>query len=481
MTHIQIRLSDLNSLVSEVVRDNFPSPLWIVAEVASLSVAKGSGHTYLELVEKSGSRTVAQARGNIWNTNRAALLDFERVTRGQLAPGMEVLISAQVTFHAQYGYSLNILAIDPNFTLGDMARRRQQVIDRLTAENLIDRNKQFALPLVPQRIAVISSSTAAGWQDFQKRIAQNRGEYWFDLHLIPALMQGNQAATSICDALAHVDACSQRFDCVVIIRGGGGAVDLHCFDSEPIARAIAGMSLPVVSGIGHERDTSICDMVACYTAATPTAAAELLIQRVEMFEAAMDGLWARASTRARCLLEEQTNCLQLLELRLGISTQGALTRHEQILSRTAGQARNAVNTLLDRHERSLGQLAAFAKPAARAALGLHARALERAGASAGACCLAHMRELGASLAQAERQIAHGAERLLAGAAHALDLAERDVRANDPGRILARGYSITRRAGSTLRSVEDLEPGAQIETILASGRITSRVERTEEVV
>lgn len=241
-----------------------------------------TGHCYLEFVQKDprSNNLVAKARGMIWSNIYRLLKPYFEETTGQLfASGIKVLVKVTVQFHELYGYSLTVLDIDPAYTLGDMARRRREILMQLEEEGVLTLNKELEMPVLPQRIAVISSATAAGYGDFCHQLQHNSGGFFFYTELFPALMQGNQVEESVLAALDRINDRVNEFDVVVIIRGGGATSDLSGFDTYLLAAACAQFPLPVITGIGHERDDTVLDSVAHTRVKTPTAAAELLIHR----------------------------------------------------------------------------------------------------------------------------------------------------------------------------------------------------------
>ena len=285
-----ISLYDLSVLIREVIGDNFPEYLWIVAEIASIRENQ-NGHCYLELVDKNEEKIIAQARATIWAYNYRILSQkFEKATGESLKRGMKILFHAQVQYHEVYGLSLNIQDIDPTYSTGEMARKKREVIERLSREGLMERNKSLPLPLVPQRIAIISSPTAAGYGDFCTHLQDNSYGYKFFPILFHAFMQGEEAVVSLTTALQKIKKHLDLFDLVVIIRGGGSQVDLSCFDDYSLSAEIARFPLPVITGIGHERDDTVVDMVAHTKKKTPTAVAEFIISGVRWFETQIEEL-----------------------------------------------------------------------------------------------------------------------------------------------------------------------------------------------
>ncbi|MGN1237896.1 MAG: exodeoxyribonuclease VII large subunit [Muribaculaceae bacterium] len=273
-----ITLREFNNRIKRLLNNPAVCNCWIRAELSDVNVR--GGHCYLELLEKDErtGATVAKMRGIIW-ANRFAYLrqKFLQVTGQELRSGMKVMLEVSVNYHEQYGISLIITDIDPSYTLGDMERLRREILARLKAEGIIDMNKQLPFPTVPQRIAIVSAAGAAGYGDFMNQLHNNAYGLQFYTCLFPAVMQGKETVASVTAALDRINLHLDLFDCVVIIRGGGSTSDLNSFDDYSLASNVAQFPLPVVVGIGHERDVTILDYVACRRVKTPTAAAELLI------------------------------------------------------------------------------------------------------------------------------------------------------------------------------------------------------------
>ena len=279
-----ITLRELQRRVKSVLEGQFALPLWVSAEISDLKV-NYSGHCYLELVEKAekgGDNGVptAQARAVIWKSHFPRIAAyFEAETGQRLAPGLKILAKVLVSYHELYGFSLQITDVDPSFTLGDLERQRQQTIAQLQQDGVWEMNRGVALPTVVQRVAVVSSAQAAGYQDFCKELAKS--PYRFGVELFDAFMQGEAAEESIIDALCRVADRLEEFDAVVIIRGGGSRSDLNCFNAYRLCSYIAQFPLPVITGIGHDKDTSVADLVAHTALKTPTAVAGWLVERMD--------------------------------------------------------------------------------------------------------------------------------------------------------------------------------------------------------
>ena len=338
-----ITLSELQRRVRQVLEERFALPLWVSAEIAEVKV-NYSGHCYLELVEKGEGDGVpkAQARAVIWRSQYARIAAyFEAETGQRLAAGMRILAKATVNYHELYGFSLQLLDVDPAYTLGDMERQRQQTIARLQAEGVWEMNRQQAMPAVVQCIAVVSSSRAAGYQDFCNELAKS--PYRFCLTLFDAVVQGAAAEDSIVDALSRIAAAGEAFDAVVMIRGGGSSSDLNCFNAYRLCNHVAQFPLPVVTGIGHDKDTSVADMVAHTALKTPTAVAGWLVERM----AETDG-W-----------------LDCAALQLNDMTKAAMHASEVRLERLSGEVRRLSGELLTRQTLRLEHFTGLLPDAAR--------------------------------------------------------------------------------------------------------------------
>jgi len=274
-----ITLLQLTTMVTKVVRQNFAVPCWVQAELSEVR-STPVGHCYLELLEKDalGNVPVARCRATVWARTWLSLqMRFEQETGQPFVAGLKVLICATVEFHPTYGFSLNVLDVDPSYTMGDLQKRRREILLRLTEEGVLNDNKSLEMPLFLQRVAVISSALAAGYGDFSRQLVENPYGLHFAPELFAAIMQGEQTEQSILSALDKILARINEFDLVVIIRGGGAISDLAGFDTYLLAAAVAQFPLPVITGIGHERDDTVLDMVAHTRVKTPTAAAQFLI------------------------------------------------------------------------------------------------------------------------------------------------------------------------------------------------------------
>jgi len=426
-----ISLYELNNIVRQTLELTLQEPFWVRAEISELRVNR---HCYLELVQKdkSGNNLIAKARAQIWANNWYILKShFERVTGQSLSAGMEVLVQVEITFHEMYGYSLTIVDIDPTYTLGDIARRRMEIIKALKDEGIFDMNRELPLPRLIQRIAVISSATAAGYGDFCDQLKNNKLGLAFKTELFPAIMQGNDVERSVIAALNRIADDIDSWDIVVIIRGGGAVADLSGFDTLALAENVAQFPIPIMTGIGHERDDTIIDLVSHTRVKTPTAAAEFLIHHQENELMMINELTDRllAATNEMLMDEKQ---------RLSVITSKMPTLFEVIKQRE--------NARID-----------------RIAFALQSNIVQT---------LSNEKIL---INNKMQQLISAFESLLINNHHKLDVITAKLDGADPQRILNLGFSITRIDGKAVQDASILKAGETIETTFKSGKITSIIQ------
>lgn len=426
-----ITLSQLQQAIRQTLCGAFTAPVWITAEIGEMKVNARSGHCYMQLVEKGGRNGVPQAQASavIWAGQYGMLSSFFRGATGRnLEVGMQVLLQVQVSYHELYGLSLRVTDIDPLYTLGDLERQRQETIARLKEDGVFDLNGSLELPLVPQRIAVVSSAQAAGYRDFMKELGGS--PYCFRTELFDAVMQGHGAEASIIDALGRIAARMDEFDVVVVIRGGGSQSDLSFLNSYLISYHIAQFPLPVIAGLGHDKDQSVVDMVAARSLKTPTAAAAFLVDRLADFDASLASLGQAIGNRAVQVLEQH--------------------RKEVML----------VGTLLRERVAAVRMRAG--------------RRLQSAGETMRAQIRRLMRDGVMRLDAASVQLRERTERIFAAERLRLEQAGRLVGIADPQRILARGFAVVRRGGHALTDASAVRKGERLEVTLQKGKLIVEV-------
>jgi len=425
-----LSLFELNNLVRTLIEQTLDGEYWLEAELSEARLAN-NGHFYVEFIQKdeSGRNLIAKARGVAWarTYNMIAPL-FERATGERLRAGIKVRVLVSVEFHELYGHSLTIHNIDPTFTLGDMAQRRREILERLEADGILEDNQQLSLPTLLRRIAVVSSSTAAGYGDFCDQLLHNDYGFHFTVRLFPAVMQGINVEESVLAALGAICDEADRWDCVVIIRGGGATSDLSDFDTYNLAAAVTQMPLPVIVGIGHERDETVLDFVAHTRVKTPTAAAAFLIDhQAEQL--------ARIEELERRIVRSSTLRLQQLKARLN-QLSSTLPQTFQLITQREGNRIDRLKVAIPRSfvlicERQRHRLDVLSQ-----------------------------RQLTAFGRQLERE------------RHRQALLRQRMAALSPEQQLRRGYSLTFADGRLLRSAADLPSGARLTTRLADGEIHS---------
>ncbi len=423
-------LYELNGLVRQTLELTLDEEYWVQAEIAELRVNR---HCYMELVQKEarGGGIVAKARAQVW-ANRWAFIKpmFEQVTGQTLAAGMQVMLKVEVTFHELYGYSLNVTDIDPTYTLGDLARHRQEILRQLAEEGIDTMNKELPLPRLLQRIAVISSASAAGYGDFCNQLNNNQRGLAFKTELFQAVMQGNEVENSVVDALNRIAARLDEWDVVVIIRGGGATSDLQGFDSLLLAENVAQFPLPIITGIGHERDDTVIDLIAHTRVKTPTAAAEFLIHHQEQELDMLEDLSARLTDHISQLLYDETTRLKMLASKIPMLFSTVKAREEVRLHRLSASMANS--------------------------------------------SIQHLEQAKGRVELMNQQLSLYTSALLQGEMKHIELMESKLQSAHPNRILQLGFSITRVGGKALKDVDEVKEGDEIETTLASGTFKSTI-------
>ena len=451
----EISLLELNNRVKGVLLQAFPATYWVRAEMSDVRQNVSSGHCYLEFIEKhpSTGQLLAKVRGYIWAKTFHMLKPyFESETGQAFASGLKVLVKVTVEFHELYGYSLTVVDIDPAYTLGDMVRRRLEIVRQLQEEGVFTLNKELPFPILPQRIAIITSPTAAGYEDFLQQLTNNKAGYMFYPKLFPAVMQGDKTEESVISALDKVYEQVGNFDVVVIIRGGGATSDLHSFDSYLLAANCAQFPLPIITGIGHERDDTVIDMVAHTRAKTPTAVAEFLIGRLDEAAGLLDDLKGKCSKRALEVLNERRASLQLLMATLPALAGGKIERSQMLLQHLGMKLPALANTLLERKRVSLIRMG-IALP------GLAVQTIDR------------KRTV---LDKSENGLRQVTSELLSLRRHSLQLNEQFIILASPEHIMQRGYSMILKDGCIVKRASDMQSGDLVTIRFADGDKDSRI-------
>ena len=426
-----LTLYELNSMVKETIELTLDDEYWVEAELSEIRESKG--HCYMELIQKDehSNTPVAKAQAKCWRQTWAVVAPyFIHITGQEPHAGMKLLLKVYPQFHEAYGFSWIVSDIDPTYTMGDMARRRQEIIAKLKAAGIFTLNKELSLPRFTQRIAVISSQTAAGYGDFCNHLAENEYGFVFSTRLFPAVMQGEQVEQSVIAALERINEQLDMFDCVVIIRGGGATSDMSGFDTLALAENVANFPLPVITGIGHERDECILDMISHTRVKTPTAAAAFLISQLKKTADTIANASERIVSAALHRMEREKARIQ---------------RYADIIPRELSLMKSRQELRISNLQERLSRALAY-----------------QTGRQA-----THLELLWQNLLSTT-------SRSLLNERHRIDMLHQRAQALNPDLLLKRGYSITTCNGMLLRDTGTVKPGDILETKLEKGIVRSVV-------
>ncbi|WP_158559147.1 exodeoxyribonuclease VII large subunit [Deminuibacter soli] len=495
-------LFEVAKSIQKTIMDRYTSSYWVKAEMNKLNYYSHSGHCYPELVEKSGGKVVAQLKANLWRDDFKRINEkFTEVVGEPLKDGIKILLLATLSFDPAYGLALRIIDIDPGFTLGDLEQEKANTIARLKKEGLFHQNKSLSLPLLPQRIALISVETSKGYADFLNVLTTNIGGYAFFHFLFPSLLQGEQAVKSILQQLQRIKKVQSHFDVVAIIRGGGGDVGLSCYNNYELAKEIALFPIPVITGIGHATNETVVEMVSFSNAITPTKIAEYLIQQFHNFSVPVQKAEEKIKDKAlRLLNEQQTQVTSVLKLfrsvtqNVLVKNRSAVDAHGKSIIRQADflfkSERNEMHALRSRLQRG----AALACDANKQAVKLSVSHLQKDvaaclmgfkfGMEKTAGLLHHASKL--LVSKNQQELKHDQQLLVAAIRQQADAArvavgglEKEVRIMSPENVLMRGYSITLRENKAVGNSQQVKKGDVLTTILYQGVVTSVVETSEK--
>jgi exodeoxyribonuclease VII large subunit len=429
-------LLEVSLSIQRTLAERYTTVFWVKAEMNKLNHYSHSGHCYPELLEKRDGKVVAEMSATLWrNEYIFANERFLEIVGEPLKDGITILFSASINYSPVHGLSLNIIDIDPGFSLGELEREKRETISRLRKEGIFQRNQQLRLPVLPQRIAVISVETSKGFSDYLNVLNGNPWGYRFFNFLFPALLQGDRSVASILSQLQQIRKVIHHFDIVAIIRGGGGEVGLSSYNAYELAREIALFPIPVLTGIGHSTNETVSEMVAFRNGITPTEIADFLLQRFHEFSVPVQRAQEVVAGEARRLLEDAQADFRTQARYFRSMATGGLARSRQDLRQA---------TVL------LGQFSNFL------------------------------------FRQQRRQLVDEQQRISRGAAarvqvQRIELAgmERSVQSLDPANVLKRGFTITLHNGKAVKSYKDVAAGDTLTTVTADGQVTSRIEHTKE--
>lgn len=471
-------LFQLNQRIKEILDEAMPGVVWVIAEISDLNENR-SGHCYLELVDREGDNTIARARAVIWSyTYRMLKPYFETTTGRAFSQGIKILVQVSVEYHPVYGMSLIIKDIEPAYTVGDVAIQRKEIIERLKAENVFYMNKELALPLVPQNIAVISSRTAAGYQDFIDQLENNSRGFKFYTHLFESYMQGPEAVPSIIKSLEKIYKYETRFDTVAIIRGGGATADLACFDNYDLALHITQFPLPVITGIGHEKDDTIIDLVAHTRLKTPTAVAEFFISGAERFYDIMTDLKEKLVKATNAAEESEQLKLKSYAEQIERLTGDFIRSKIKYLSKWGINLQYSVNKFSNKQEKRLNSIRHELKSIISTRTHEAEKTISKKGSNLQSLINVIQSNKYHYLNYLTGQIKYNSKKFITKQNERINLNEKAIRLLDPENILKRGYSISYSNGKLIKSVRQLQIDDELETLFSDGKSNSIIIKKE---
>lgn len=454
MNNSAISLYELNNLIKGVLDDSLPERIWIRAEMSDVRVNQ-NGHCYLEFIEKdqSGKALVAKVRGMIWaNTFHLLKAYFENSTKQSFSSGLKVLVQVSVDFHELYGLSLTVYDIDPSYTLGDQALNRAAILKQLEEDGVLYLNKELELPVPANRIAIISSPTAAGYEDFLDQLHNNAFGFVFYTKLFAAIMQGDKAEDSIISALERIYEYQDCFDVVVIIRGGGATSDLSCFDSYLLAASCAQFPLPIVTGIGHERDETVLDIVAHIRAKTPTAVAELLINTLTETASELAEISQDIVSIVTQRLQEETLKLNVFDTKNSFVLKAWYKEQQAVLSSSKVILMKGMQRIQRENLNKFDLLEDL--------LNKKSQQMQKTGVE--------------YFQQIEDTLNRNTQRLFKNELNKLEVLEKHLQLSSPENILKKGYTLTMKAGKVIKQNSVLKSGDTITTFFSDGQTDSIV-------
>ena len=451
-------LLEVTNSIKKTLEERYKSAFWIKAEMNKLNHYSQSGHCFPELVEKRDGKIIAQIKSTIWRDDYQNISrNFLRILKEPLKDGIKILFLAKISFDPAFGLSLQIIDIDPQYTLGDLENEKRESIKKLQLEGIYDKNKNLELSFLPQRIAIISVATSKGFGDFLDVVDKNSWNYKFFYLLFPSILQGEKAVHGIIAQLERIKKVIHHFDAVAIIRGGGGDVGLSCYNNYELAKAIALFPIPVITGIGHVTNETVCEMIAHTNAITPTKLAEFLLQKFHNFSVPIQKAKEKIVDKSRRLLSEENKKLESeLKLFRSITVNILNTNEHQIKNASYAIKQQSQFIVKNNHEK-LNVLQAKTRIATKF----------------------NLNQLKVAVIQLQEKLEFQPILYLKNSELALENIEKNIQIMDPINVLKRGFSVTYLNGKAIKEVSQLEEGAIIQTMLFSGTIDSTITKIKE--
>ena len=451
-------LLEVTNSIKKTLDQRYTSAFWIKAEMNKLNHYSHSGHCFPEMIEKVDGKIIAQIKATLWrddyqNINR----NFLRILKEPLKNGIKILFLAKISLDPAFGLSLQIIDIDPHYTLGDLENEKRETIKKLQLEGIYDQNKKLELPFLPQRIAIISVETSKGLGDFIDVIDKNSWNYKFFYLLFPSILQRDKAVLGIMAQLERIRKVIHHFDAVAIIRGGGGDVGLSCYNNYELAKAITLFPIPVITGIGHVTNETVCEMIAHTNAITPTKLAEYLIQKFHNFSVPIQKAKDKIVDKSRRLLSEENTKLES-ELKLFRSlTVTILNTNKNRIKNASYAIQHHSQFIVKNNKEKLNVLQAKTRIATKF----------------------NLNQLKVTVIQLQEKLELQPTLYLKNSELALENIEKNIQIMDPINVLKRGFSITYSNGNAVKDVSQLKEGVAIKTVLFNGTINSTITKIKE--
>lgn len=447
-----LTLYEFNLLIQKVIKNNFDDEVFLVAEVSRI-INNAAGYVNIELIEKKDEQIIAKNKAVIWSDKKFILGVFETILGEKLSVGMKILAKVRLSYHPSYGMNLNILNIDPSYTVGEMQLKKNQIIDRLEKEGSLELNKNCPFPLVPQKIALITSKTAAGYEDFVNHLTNNEKNYFFNVRLFPSVMQGKDVENSILKSLDAIIE-SEDFEVLVIVRGGGSVGELDCFNNYNLAKKISQLPIPVLVGIGHDRDKTVLDYVAYESFKTPTAVAHFLINKVDAFENELKNVLYSISRLSSEKIDSELKLIDRIASKVKEDCLESLKESRSDIDAIGNRIFPELLNIVNQEKRNTDKMCFNIFSTFKDKLKVEHSNFDKI----------------------EYNVKNATWRILQKNSSIIEKIEREVMLRDPDEVLKKGFSITNYNGKIIKNFEDVPVGATIVTHFLHFDIYSVVER-----
>lgn len=463
--------------IQKTLNNRYSSAFWVKAELNKLNYYEHSGHCYPELVEKRKGKVVTQIRSILWKQDFIKINQaFKKTVHEPLKDGIKILFLAKINYNPKYGLSLQILDIDPGFTLGDLEKEKQETLKKLKKEDIFDSNKKLKLPMLPQRIAVISVQTSKGYADYLNVFeeAEDKWGYKFFNMLFPSLLQGDNAVNSLTNQLNRIKKVNHHFDAVVIVRGGGGDIGLSCYNNYSLAREIALFPIPVITGIGHATNETAAEMIAYKNAITPTKLAEIIIQKFHNFAQPVEEGRSIIIDKAQSLLSEKKINLQTEVRHFRSGTKYLLSKNNNMLREMSKVMSWNFQAIFKQEKEKLDTYQNRIGAETKYVLRDHSDKLDSIGYQIKRELQQQLNKQQLFLDYQLKSLNLGASRFTKTSERELSNLEKNIALMHPENVLKRGYSITLHEGKSVTDIEAIEEGEELKTLLYKGSLTSVV-------